>query len=151
MAATKTDLEEVSKKTAEYFQLACKNLSETIVSVFHQASQAEVFRVELFDHAEKETGLVTSCLGLSFHIEVVPTDAVQIFSHARGINREIYLLNSFYLGNDGNFYHGLQAYITSEADKEKAISNRAAHDIKMQQLEEWEVLKLERSGKLRIH
>jgi hypothetical protein len=147
------DLQNLTGKLCEYFYLSGGTLSNTMTHIFDLASKSEVCRLELLPvrgtGPEKDVEIHTICL--SFQIEVLSNDAIVMFSKAREFGGEIGLLNGYYLAKDGTIYRGFEAYTMSENDKEASARSRVMQEIKIQQIEQWEIEKLERSSKMRIH
>jgi hypothetical protein len=148
--ATKEDLQNLSFKLAEEFSFGNEALTENVHRLFHLGSNTEICRLEFFDLTNTQ-GIKVPTIGLAFQIEVINTDAIVIFSAARGHLPLVELLGAYYQDFEGKFHRNLQAYIMSEQDKETKSKGQAKQELKIQQIEEWQMLQLERAGKLRVH
>jgi len=149
--ATREDLQMLSGKLAEEFSFGSQALTENVHRLFHLGSNTEVLRLELFDNLDPATGIKEPIIGLAFQVEVINTDAIVIFSAARGHFPPVQLLGAYYQDLKGRFHRNLQAYVMSEQDKETRSKSQAKQELKIQQIEEWQMLQLERAGKLRVH
>ena len=148
--ATREDLQNLSTKLAEEFSFGNEALTENVHRLFHLGSNTEILRLELFDVADT-AGIKIPTIGLAFQVEVINTDAIVIFSAARGHFAQVELLGAYYQDLNGKFHRNLQAYIMSEQDKETRSKGQAKQELKLRQIEEWQMLQMERTGKLRIH
>jgi hypothetical protein len=104
--------------------------------------QTEIVRV-VFDNKD-------AFLGLSFQIEVVPSDAIQIFSEARQAVPEVQLLNSYYRDQKGDVFHAHDAIIMAEHERQQKFNAAAAQAAKAKQADEWEMRQM-RKGKITFH
>lgn len=148
--ATREDLQNLSSKLAEEFSFGNEVLTENVHRLFHLGSNTEILRLEFFELADT-AGIKTPTIGLAFQVEVINTDAIVIFSAARGHFPPVQLLGAYYQDLRGKFHRNLQAYIMAEQDKETRSKGQAKQELKLQQIEEWQMLQLERAGKLRVH
>jgi hypothetical protein len=148
--ATREDLQMLAGKLAEEFSFGREALTENVHRLFHLGSNTEILRLEFFDLTDTQ-GIKIPTIGLAFQIEVINTDAIVIFSAARGHFPPVELLGAYYQDLKGKFHRNLQAYIMAEQDKEIKSRGQGKQELKIQQIEEWQMLQLERAGKLRVH
>ena len=92
---------------AHHFQLVKDKLHDNIVGLQAEGSKDDVVRM-IYDANEKK-------IGFSFHVELMPTVAIQLFSYASARTMEmqkgkgIQLLNCFFQDDMGIVYTGIDA------------------------------------------
>jgi hypothetical protein len=90
-------------------------------------------------------------IGIQFQIEIINTDAIQLFSVCQEHHREIKLLHSFYQNAQGELFDGIDAQEMMEHDKENRMIQVLASRDKAQQEEAFQLRQLEKKGKITFH
>lgn len=126
----------------EKFQLVATSLHEHVMLLTLPDKITEVCRV-VFHVAD---GL----LGISFHVEAIPTDAIQLFNEASNVVPEVVLFNTYFRDAKGNFFSGHDAVVMAEHDRQQKTELALAEKAKIKQAEEWEMKKI-REGKITFH
>ena len=121
-------VEEISK----HFQLKQDKLHENIIALQAEGSSDDVVRM-IYDSNERR-------VGFSFHVELMPTVAIQLFSYASArtveLNKSkgIQLLNCFFQDEQGNVFTGIDARYAIEQFRQdhylQVFSNASDDEIK---------------------
>lgn len=150
-------LQSLAKAVNEKFGLQIDVIHEGILNLKVPGTGPDVARLILLPNQDR--------VAISFQIEVVPTDAIQVFEFARATFQEITrvqnpenpeqstfeelaMLNCYFEGQDKSVYTGLDAQIMVEQERTnrviKALEQR--EDKKAEQAE-WELKRAQQSGK----
>lgn len=90
-------------------------------------------------------------IGIAFHVDLVPTDVIQIFNVAKDTYPKLELFNSYYQDAKGLTYTGMDAQIMLEQDRQNKYFQAFAQQEKQQAQEDWQIKQLEKSGKITFH
>lgn len=90
-------------------------------------------------------------IGIAFHVDLVPTDAIQIYNAAKETYPKIELFNIYYQDVKGLTYTGIDAQMMLEQDRQNKYFQAFAQQEKQQAQEEWQLKQLERKGKITFH
>lgn len=134
---------ELVENVSSEFKFILDKLHEHVISLKVQGNPQEVARMVYIE--------VDQSVGIQFHIEIVNTDAIQLFSVCQKHNKDIRLLQSFYQNPQGELFNGLDAQIMMEHDKEDKIIQALASREKAQAEEAFQLKQMEKKGKVTFH
>lgn len=90
-------------------------------------------------------------IGIAFHVDLVPTDAIQIYNIAKETYPKLELFNIYYQDSKGLTYTGIDAQMMLEQDRQNKYFQAFAQQEKHKAQEDWEIKQLEKKGKITFH
>ena len=90
-------------------------------------------------------------IGIAFHVDLVPTDAIQIYNVAKEAYPTLELFNIYYQDGKGLTYTGMDAQMMLEQDRQNRYFEAFAQQEKRQTEEDWQIKQLEKKGKITFH
>lgn len=139
--ATVEQYKEIVDSLVKQYNLAKDQLHEYIIGLFVPGTRTEVARL-IYD-AE------TFNIGVSFHIGLVPTDAIQFYEHLRSLSPDVVLTEAYFQDAQGQTFLGIDAQIMMENDRQNKIVSamKQPTDDQKRQEAEWQAKK----GKVTFH
>ena len=140
---TVEQFQKIASDIAAKYQFEIDKLHELVLSFKVAGESVEVARL-LYDEASQT-------IGMQFQIEIINTDAIQMFSFAQHLCSEVKLLQCFYVSAQGEFLHGIDAQIMMEHDREHKMIQALAARERAQQEEAFQLKQMEKNGKITFH
>lgn len=110
------EFEILAQEISESFNLGCESIHKNIRGFHVEGAKDDILRL-IYVEAEKK-------IGLAFHIETQPTDAISIFNYVIGNSMKsekkggVSLLHSYFQDELGNIYSGIDARYAVEQSRQ---------------------------------
>lgn len=140
---TKENYDKLLEVLSKKFGFVEDKLHELVTGLVVPNPKTEVARLICHD--------VDDRIGIAFHVDLVPTDAIQIFNVAKETYPKLELFNIYYQDAKGLTYTGLDAQMMLEQDRQNKYFHAFAQQEKMKAQEDWEIKQLEKKGKITFH
>lgn len=139
----KDEFNKILEDLTAQFGFSQDKLHDTVVGLFVANPRTEVARIVCSEKEEK--------IGISFHINLYPTDTIQVYNAALALYPSLQLFNCYYQDAKGHTYTGLDAQIKMEQDRQHAYTRLAAKQEEAKKQEEFELRQLDKKGKITFH
>lgn len=141
--STFQEFKDLSQQLADRFQMHQTFIHEHIVSISSKQVPLELARL-IYYQEEK-------VIGVAFHIEVIPTDSIQIFSAAKTFHNDVQLVPCYFETREGTIYNGIDAQIMQEREKETKYLEVLESRVKSEKEAYLKLKQLEKAGKVTFH
>jgi hypothetical protein len=140
---TKEDYTNLLEVLCAKFGFKDDKLHDLVTALIIPNPKTEIARVICHEKEDR--------IGIAFHVDLVPTDAIQIYQVAKDAYPKIELFHIYYQSIDGLTYTGIDAQMMLEQEREVRYFEAFAKRENAQQIEEAQIEQLEKKGKITFH